>query len=67
MESILPYYLPKKNSTRNISTFSFKVVTANTEIAIDHCLISETIELEDVSIGDFTGSDHLPLIVDLKI
>lgn len=36
-------------------------------IAIDHCLISETIELEDVSIGDFTGSDHLPLIVDLKI
>lgn len=36
-------------------------------IAIDHCLISKTIELEDVSIGDFTGSDHLPLIVDLKI
>ena len=36
-------------------------------IAIDHCLISETIEVESVELGNVTGSDHLPLIVNLKI
>ncbi len=36
-------------------------------IPIDHCLVSEDIEIESVSLGNSTGSDHLPLIIDLKI
>ena len=36
-------------------------------IAIDHCLVSESIEVATVELGEFTGSDHLPLVVNLKI
>lgn len=36
-------------------------------IPIDHCLVSETIEVENIELGNFTGSDHYPLIVDLKL
>jgi endonuclease/exonuclease/phosphatase (EEP) superfamily protein YafD len=36
-------------------------------IPIDHLLISETIEIENFSFGDPTGSDHRPLVFDLKI
>lgn len=36
-------------------------------IPIDHCLIGEGIEVSDVGLGDYTGSDHFPLIVNLKI
>lgn len=36
-------------------------------IAIDHCLASDDIEVVDIELGKPTGSDHLPLIVSLKI
>ena len=36
-------------------------------IPIDHCLVGDTIEVGNVELGDDTGSDHYPLIVDLKI
>jgi endonuclease/exonuclease/phosphatase (EEP) superfamily protein YafD len=36
-------------------------------IPIDHCLVGEEIEVNDVELGDYTGSDHFPLIVDLKV
>lgn len=36
-------------------------------IPIDHCLIGEGIEVSDVGLGDYTGSDHFPLVVDLKV
>ncbi len=36
-------------------------------IPIDHCLVGKSIEVETVEIGNSTGSDHLPLIVILKI
>lgn len=36
-------------------------------IPIDHCLVSEEIEVENIGTGNYTGSDHLPLIINLKI
>lgn len=36
-------------------------------IPIDHCLIGDGIEVGNIELGDYTGSDHYPLIVDLKI
>lgn len=36
-------------------------------IPIDHCLISEGIRAHDARTGSFTGSDHLPLILELEI
>lgn len=36
-------------------------------IPIDHCLIGEKIEVENITTGDYTGSDHRPLIIDLRI
>ena len=36
-------------------------------IPIDHLLISETIEVENFDFGVPTGSDHRPLVFDLKI
>lgn len=36
-------------------------------IPIDHCLISEKIEVENIATGDYTGSDHRPLLIDLKV
>lgn len=36
-------------------------------ISIDHCLIGDGIEVSNIRLGDYTGSDHFPLIVDLKI
>lgn len=37
------------------------------QIPIDHCLIGDGIEVNNLGLGDYTGSDHFPLIVDLKI
>ncbi len=36
-------------------------------IPIDQCLVSREIQVEHVRTGDWVGSDHLPLIVDLVI
>ena len=36
-------------------------------IPIDHCLVGDGIEVGNVELGDYTGSDHFPLIVDLKV
>jgi endonuclease/exonuclease/phosphatase (EEP) superfamily protein YafD len=36
-------------------------------IPIDHCLVGDGIEVGNVKLGDYTGSDHFPLIVDLKL
>lgn len=36
-------------------------------IPIDHLLMSETIEVENYDFGVPTGSDHRPLVIDLKI
>lgn len=35
-------------------------------IPIDHCLVSSTITISQTWVGSDIGSDHLPLIVDLK-
>ena len=35
-------------------------------IPIDHCLVSEEFDVLDMRVGDDVGSDHLPIIVDLK-
>ena len=35
-------------------------------IPIDHCLVSKEISVTDISAGPNVGSDHLPLIVELK-
>lgn len=34
---------------------------------IDHCLHSKGVAVEDVRTGSFVGSDHYPLVVDLRV
>lgn len=36
-------------------------------IPIDQCLIGDKIEVESIETGNYTGSDHRPLIINLKI
>lgn len=36
-------------------------------IPIDHCLVSQEIQVTNVRTGGLVGSDHLPLVVDLQI
>lgn len=36
-------------------------------IPIDHCLTGKQIEVENLATGDYTGSDHRPLLIDLRI
>ncbi len=36
-------------------------------IPIDHCLVGEKIEVENIEVGDYTGSDHRPLIIDVRV
>jgi endonuclease/exonuclease/phosphatase (EEP) superfamily protein YafD len=43
------------------------ILPRSMRIPIDHCLVGEGIEVSDLGLGDFTGSDHFPLIVDLKV
>ena len=35
-------------------------------LPIDHCLVSEEVEINSIEVGASTGSDHLPLIVQLS-
>jgi endonuclease/exonuclease/phosphatase (EEP) superfamily protein YafD len=35
-------------------------------IPIDHCLISPALEVVDRKVGPYVGSDHLPILVDLR-
>lgn len=42
-------------------------VPAWMRIPLDYCLVSPGIQVADVKTGNKTGSDHLPLIVDLKL
>jgi endonuclease/exonuclease/phosphatase (EEP) superfamily protein YafD len=36
-------------------------------LPIDHCLVSRDIQVERFEIGSRTGSDHLPIIIDLSL
>jgi endonuclease/exonuclease/phosphatase (EEP) superfamily protein YafD len=36
-------------------------------IPIDHCLVSEEIQVVNMRVGPSLGSDHVPIIVDLLI
>jgi endonuclease/exonuclease/phosphatase (EEP) superfamily protein YafD len=36
-------------------------------IPVDHCLVSEEIQVADLRLGPSLGSDHVPIIVDLVI
>lgn len=36
-------------------------------IPIDHCLVGEKIRIDNIETGSYTGSDHRPLIIDMKI
>lgn len=36
-------------------------------IPIDHCLVSNKIEVSNIELGSYTGSDHFPLVINLKI
>ena len=36
-------------------------------LPIDHCLVSKDIQVERFEIGSRTGSDHLPIIIDLTL
>lgn len=44
-----------------------KFLAATFSIPIDHCLISNEFEVVAVRRGESIGSDHLPLIVDLRL
>ena len=44
-----------------------KWLTPLFSIPIDHCLVSKGLEATDIYTGTETGSDHLPLIIDLRI
>lgn len=36
-------------------------------IPIDHCLVGDKIEVESLETGNYTGSDHRPLILNVGI
>ena len=36
-------------------------------IPIDHCLISKGLHTTGIHLGRETGSDHLPVIIDLQV
>lgn len=44
-----------------------EIVTPFLSIPIDHCLISPELQVTDIRTGPDTGSDHRPLIIDLRI
>lgn len=45
----------------------YAILPSFLRIPIDHCLVGEKIAVENITTGDYTGSDHRPLIVDVKV
>lgn len=44
-----------------------RALTPLFSIPIDHCLLSHGLDVTDIHIGTDTGSDHRPLIVDVRV
>lgn len=59
---ILPTW-PTKNTFSRIPP----ALSGLLSIPIDHCLVSPEIKVANISTGPNIGSDHLPLIIDLRI
>lgn len=59
---ILPTWSP-----RGVSAYLPELLAPLVQIPIDHCLVSPEIQVAKTQTGSFVGSDHLPLLVDLRL
>jgi len=69
-----PYFteLLRKSGLRNTSQGlglhgSWPAVLPVGRIPLDHCLVSSNLHVLDKQLGPQVGSDHLPVVIDLKI